>query len=134
MNCSEKSLEPIQPLPQGIQSCLKLTIQGLGEIPGFKNSKSIFRNKEGKPFIATNPEFKVWMERAIRLLEYQLRSGLQTIGTGMPMEHSQHCLIALSKQSGSFDDSVKWIPEMSVRAVKCKPGEEGAEIIIERIG
>lgn len=91
---------------------LKLRI--LGVPPAFKNSKAIFRKKDGTPFIATNPKYKKWMENTIVTLRSQLRFLSQATTEGMRMESCPHALIALLQQSKDFDDSIQWMPKMEI--------------------
>lgn len=105
-----------------------LEIKGLGEIPSFKNSKVLAR---GRMF--TKPAYQKTMERITRSFEFQLKSALQTTGTGTPMEPYQPCSIVSLGQLVPLDDSRQWIPEIHVKAVKVSKGQEGAVIMIERI-
>ena len=107
-----------------------LTIQGLGHVPSFKNSKCIYRTKKGQPFIATNPKNKKFMELCTLAIELQLNSLSQTIGGEISTEQVQQSLIVWSKE---FDDSRQWIPEIHVKMKKVSKGMEGAIIIIEKI-
>lgn len=53
---------------------LKLTIQGLGPVPSFKNTKQIVWNKRTRrPMIITDPKKKRWMDAACHSFESQLR-------------------------------------------------------------
>lgn len=102
-----------------------LKISGLGNVPSFKNNKMLTRGK-----MITDPVKQKWMDRATRSLESQLLSAIRRTLAGTPMVPNQHFWIALSEQ---FDDSVQWIPEISVKATKCEKGEEGADILIEML-
>ncbi len=127
MNNLPPSSGEIHPSPQEIH----ILIKGLGHVPSFKNTKSIFRRKgSGVPFIMTNPARKEWMDKAIQLIESQLRSKCQTIAGATATEHSLHSWIASSMP---LDDSRQWIPEIHVTVEEVPKGEEGAEIKIERL-
>lgn len=90
-----------------------------------KNSKMITRGR-----LITKPETQKWMQQCETAFELQLRSLYQTTVDAMLTAHKLRFWI----QSVMFlDDSVKWIPEINM-AVKFVPkGQEGAEIIIERL-
>lgn len=119
---SEGTLSPTQ---------IRLTIRGLGNVPSFKNTKSIYRNhKTGRPFIATKKEYKETMQQIIRSIESQLCSAFQTSTAAMPTAPSLAFWIASSLP---LDDSRQWIPAISALAVKVEPGDEGCDILIERL-
>lgn len=105
-----------------------IIIQGLGEIPSYKNKKVIGRSPKGQAVLYTKPEVKEQMERITKAIEFQLRSLLQTEGTG-----TGTACIPLSKIVSSLplDDSLAWIGSHSVNWRRVKKGEEGAEITIE---
>lgn len=112
-------------------STLQIEIKGIGHCPSFKNTKSIFRNhKTGKPFIATQPKKKQWMEQAIQLIASQLCSAYRTTSNGTQTAPSLPSWIAAS---APLDDSWQWVPEHHVTTVKCAKGEEGATITITRL-
>jgi hypothetical protein len=116
------------------KSGICLTIQNQGCPPSFKNSKTLFRNKKTKKlFIATNPKNKKWMESAIRSLESQLKSFIQTREGVIWTELAPACLIALLNPLTMFDDSLQHIPEINIRCRKVDKGLEGAIIILEEI-
>lgn len=102
-----------------------LTIEGLGHVPSFKNSKLLTRGRT-----ITKPEYQAWMERAVRSIVSALRSEFQTRGIEITMGPSAlssiACLLPL-------DDSRQWIPEHSVTTQCVSPGQEGAVVKIERI-
>lgn len=104
---------------------LVLKIVESGNVPSFKNNKMLTRGK-----LITAPEKQKWMDLATRSLESQLLSAIRRTLAAMPMAPNQQFWIALSEQ---FDDSVQWIPEISVKATKCEKGEEGADILIEML-
>jgi hypothetical protein len=104
---------------------ITLEIRDLGPVPAFKNSKMLTRGR-----IIAKPEFQVWMQRAIRSLEFQLRSVIPTTGVGTLTEQEALCLIVSLLPD---DDSRQWIPELSIKAVSCDKGNDGATIEITPI-
>src|SRR3990167_9633469 len=101
-----------------------ISLQGHGPPVSFKNSKAIFRNcKNGKPFIATKPEYKTWMERVTRDLQSQLNFLFQTIEGATSTAVHQPCLTALLQHCTKFDDSRQWIPSLTVRARSAETDE-----------
>jgi hypothetical protein len=107
---------------------IKLVVQGLGEVPSFKNKKVIGRSRNGKATLYTKGNVKDQMELFTRALEFQLRSLLQTSGTVTEMGCIPPSKIASSLP---LDDSLAWIGTHSVSWRKVKKGEEGFEITIE---
>jgi hypothetical protein len=104
---------------------IKLSVRGLGHVPSFKNSKQWTGRK-----LITKPERQKWMAQCIRSFESQLRSTFLTGEKGMQTGLNRQSWIALSLP---LDDSVSWIPEISVRVVRVPAGDEGADILIERV-
>lgn len=97
----------------------------------FKNSKMLLPAKDNRPaMLITAPEKQKAMKEYIRAIEYELCSAFRTSATGMPMGHRLRSWIA---SCVPLDDSVKWIRELSVVVEDVEPGEEGADITIERI-
>lgn len=101
---------------------VRLFIHGMGHVPSFKNSKMLCRGN-----LITDPKKRAWMDAATDSLESQLRCVSRIIGDGMQTAHCLQSLIACATQ---FDDSVQWVPELHVRAVKCAKGDEGADIVV----
>lgn len=104
-------------------------------IPSFKNSKRwITKLPNGKPLkrplLITSPEFQEWMEKAVQSLESQLLSLCRTGPEGTPLERSK--LFAMLSQLPA-DDSVNDLREGCWKVVRVQPGEEGCEIVIERL-
>ena len=97
----------------------------MGEVPSFKNSKMIARGR-----LITDPRKQRWMDQASALFESQLRSFIRAKGiptlTGEP-------LLASIASSVPLDDSRAWIAELSVNWRHVSKGQEGAEILIEKI-
>lgn len=113
------------PSPSGSKLCLK--IRGLGHVPSFKNSKMILWAQKR---IMTKPEHQHWMEAAAQSFESQLRSALATSATGTttgPIPLSS--IVSFMP----LDDSRKWIPQHSVSTQLVCKGDEGADVVIERI-
>ncbi len=119
---SDASSQVVRNLPL----LLTLEIKGLGHVPSFKNRRIAVA--AGKMIVL--PEVKQRMERITRAFELALRSLCQTEGCGTSTECSLQSWI---RSRVPLEDSWDWIPEISIRAVAVKPGEEGAIITIERI-
>ncbi len=108
-------------------SPVTLTVRGLGHVPSFKNSKMIlWRQKR----IMTKPEVQQWMEAVTESFASQLRSEFQTRGIAITTG-----LSALSQIASSLplDDSRKWMPTHSVNTLLVSKGQEGADVLIERL-
>lgn len=105
--------------------CVRIVIAGISHVPSFKNSKMIARGR-----LITLPARQKWMEQAIRVIESQLRSGSAisegAISTGP-------CPLSWIASSLPADDSWQWIPEIRVQVQRVTKGQEGAEILIERL-
>ncbi len=127
MNCNEDVNLPVRTPGSGI----RLTVTGLGHVPSFKNKKrAILDRKTGKMRTLTEPETKKWMERCIQSFEYQLLSAFLITEGGMQTVLSPHSWTA------SFlplNDSVQWIPEITIRVEQVEKGAEGAIIEITRL-
>jgi hypothetical protein len=132
MNANTDNTSTILTLEQKLSKAgIALVIQGIGHVPSFKNTKGIYRNKRtGKPFIATDPKKKAWMQSAIHNLESQLH-GLFPIGANET--HGEWRKRLQTASPLPLDDSLAWmIPgQQSIRFVN--KGEEGAIIYIEKI-
>ena len=106
---------------------MKFIIQGLGEVPSFKNTKQIIRPKNRRAMLITAPRKRAWMDQASALLECQLRSCIPASGiptlTGAPLLYAIASLLPL-------DDSRKWIATLNVAWRPVSKGLEGAEIEI----
>ena len=123
-----KNLPSASPTPASPSSApTALQIRGLSHVPSFKNSKLLlWRQKR----IITKPEYQHWMDAATRSIESQLRSALATSGIGTTTGLTALWPIASLLP---LDDSRKWIPEHCVRTRLVSRGDEGADILIERI-
>lgn len=108
---------------------LTLKIRGIGNPTSFKNTKSIYRRKNGTPFIATKHEKKEWMQRAARLIESQLYSVLATTGAAITPE----CWKRFATFWLPLDDAWQFLEIGSVKTILVPAGEEGADVIIERL-
>lgn len=106
-------------------STIRLSVNRLGHVPSFKNNKMLARGR-----LITDPKKQEWMEQCIRSIESQLRSVYQTIDTGTLTGLSLPCWIASSLP---HDDSVQWISSLRVEVVTVEAGQEGAEIVVERV-
>jgi hypothetical protein len=104
-------------------------------IPSFKNSKRwVTKLPNGKPLkrplLITSPEYQEWMAQAVQSLEFQLLSTSPTDSGGTQPERSRlFAMLSLLP----VDDSVNDLPEGSWKVVKVPPGEEGCQIVIERL-
>ena len=116
------------PTPASPCSPLTLTVQGLGNIPSFKNSKQLF-SRNGRPCMATKSEYAKLMQRLTRAFASQLTSYFQTIAAETSTEPSQPCSTAL----WPLDDSRQWIAELRVTSSQVPSGQEGVVLKIERI-
>lgn len=106
---------------------IHIQIQGLGHCPSFKNSKLLLWNQRRA---ITKPEYQKWMQAAIRLIESQLLSALATRGIEITTGPLAPSLIASYLP---LDDSRKWIPSHSVSTQLVSKGNEGADLVIERL-
>ena len=112
-------------------SALNLVIQGLGHCPSFKNSKMICQPRgRSRAMLITDPKKRKWMDKATLLIESQLRSWLATTGTGTSTDAQARSKIVSSLP---LDDSLRWIGSLSVTWRRVRKGEEGAEILVERM-
>lgn len=102
-----------------------LKIQGVGEIPSFKNSKMIARGR-----LITDPRKQKIMERITRSFEFQLRSLSQTTEAGTGTAHIPPSKIVSFMP---LDDSLDWIPEHSVKLQRVSKEQAGAIVTIERL-
>lgn len=103
----------------------------MGDVPSFKNRKrAILDRNTGKMRTLTEPHTKQWMERCIKSFESQLYSAMQTIAGGTLTAQQARSLIVSALP---LDDSRAWIPEMHIHSIDVEIGEDGADVIIERI-
>lgn len=78
----------------------------------------------------TKPEYQTWMDNAVQSFASQLSSEFRTRGIEITTAHSPLSQIA---SLVPLDDSRKWIPEHSVSTQIVSTGNEGCDIVIERI-
>jgi hypothetical protein len=104
---------------------IRLTIQGLGEVVSFKNSKVI---ASGKLF--TKPRYAEWMKNCTDSFALQLLCEYRTRENATPTGLSRPSWIALSVP---LDDSVREIVEERIVVQFVEKGQEGAEIVIENL-
>jgi hypothetical protein len=110
---------------------IRLQVRGLGHVISFKNKKrAILDRHTGKMRTMTEAKAQEWMKRCVQAFESQLICAYQTTEGAMPMARSRRSWIAWSVPQ---DDSVTWIPEEMIRVVRVAKGEEGADILIERL-
>ncbi len=109
---------------------LRLEIRGFGHPPSFKNSKSIYRRRDGKPFIATGKKGKAWMAQATASIASQLQSAALTACGATSTEEQRRYWIALSMP---LDDCRQIIREIIIKTEDVEPGQEGADIVIEKL-
>lgn len=96
-----------------------LIVRGLGHIPALKNSMYAIVDKKNRE----------WKRRCIQLFGSQLLSGTATGEPATLTPHSLRCLTQLLP----LDDGWRHIPEINIRCVQVPKGQEGAEIVIERL-
>lgn len=110
---------------------ISLEVQGLGPVPALKNSKrAILDSKTGHMRTLTEPKVKEWMRRCVQSFVSQLYSGILPIDVGTSTELQARSLIASSLPE---DDCWTCLPQLSVTAVKCARGEDGATVTITRL-
>ncbi len=132
----------------------KVTLEIHGKIPSYKNNKMLIRpsakalmsaimtgDLKGaralihaylkKPIVMiTKPEYQRTMETMIASIESQLLSVSQTASGQIYPASLTLSWIALSVPA---DDCWTKLPKIVIEAELCKPGEEGATIVIERL-
>lgn len=115
---------------------LLLKIRGLGPTPSFKNMKRISGLKrqsdgtwKGNPTLRTKPEGKLWMDRAIKLLESMLYSESATRGFGTTPACLKRFVMCLLPRDDRWED----LEIGSVKTILVPEGEEGVDIIVEAI-
>lgn len=106
---------------------MKLSVQGLGHVPSFKNHKRIITNP--KPRLITKPAHHEWMDKAAASIESQLISLYQIAEAETPTGQSLQSWI---QSSMPLDDDLVWIGVPCGNWRRVKLGEEGCEITIEQ--
>lgn len=104
---------------------LRLTIQGIGHVPSMKNSKV-----KAPSGIFTKPQYARWMQACKDSFALQLLCAYRTTENATPTGRSRQSWIASSLP---LDDSVREIVDERVVVQIVEPGQEGAEILIERL-
>jgi hypothetical protein len=125
-NISRVALNPSMPGTPTI----RLQIRGLGNIAGFKNSKRIVRRKNSQSMmIISDADLKKRKTAIIQSFVSQLRSTLIPSGD-VTQTDARVLYLTLSLP---HDDCWTAIPELIVRSELVETGEEGADILIERL-
>lgn len=112
-----------------------LVLQVRGGIPSFKNNKILVaKDRRGRPLsrplLITKPEFQKRMKEIEDSFVLQLLSAFRTEGGQTLTGSSLRSAIASSVPA---DDCWTQIPEITIRAELCAPGQEGATITLQRI-
>ena len=105
-------------------SALTLVIKGMA-IPAFKNRKVVCGKR-----LVTHPKQKRMMLQIEESFACQLLSASQTAAAATSTGRSPLSWILSSVPA---DDCWTQVPEISVRAELCAPGDEGATVLIERL-
>lgn len=109
---------------------LKLSIRGLGPVPSLKNAKRvIFDKAKGHMRPLTEPRVRKWMDKATRALRLQLISAFQQIESPTWTGDFRQFLMFYVPA----DDRRQIITDLEIHNVQVEPGEEGADILIERL-
>lgn len=103
---------------------IKLVVKGF-HVPSFKNSKMLTRGR-----LITKPEYQHQMEQITQAFESQLRSWFQT--NGIETGTGPTALLQIASLL-PLDDSLKWIAEHCVAWRRVSKGNEGAELIVEKL-
>lgn len=105
-------------------------------IPSFKNNKMLITKKPNgqplrEPMLITRPDLQKRMAKITESFVSQLRCAFRTESGEILTGCSLQSAIALCVPD---DDCWTRLPEITVRSELCAPGEEGATVVIERIG
>lgn len=106
-----------------------LTISGIGHCLSFKNRKHAGRTPSGGMTVYTEKRIKAWMNQAKSVIASQLRSAAAT-ELGATLTESQLRFWIVSRIP--LNDCRQVICKLIVEDQQVEPGQEGAEIIIER--
>lgn len=109
---------------------LLIHIRGLGHVPSFKNSKQITRPRGKKAGLVTKPEYQKIKEAITQSIVSNLLSVFLITDAGTPMGQSRLSLIVSAMPE---DDSRQWLEQGRWECQTVAPGEEGADILIERL-
>lgn len=108
-----------------MNTCEGVRLEIKSVVPSFKNRKRIVQNR-----LITHPEIKERMEQVINDFVSQLISVMQqregAILTGPRARFWIACLLP-------EDDCWTCLPELTIKASRCEPGDEGATVTIEPI-
>ena len=131
------------PSPAGKFPPVHLKVRGVENVASFKNSKEIIQlpikgtpkcgqcgKRPGRPMLITKPERKKQMAAITESFVSQLQCELATRGIATLTGRSLLCSIA---SWVPLDDSRKWIVEINVSSLPVAKGDEGADIVIDRI-
>ncbi len=112
-------------------SSISLSVQGMGNVPSFKNSKrAILDSRNGKLRTLTPKATKALMEAIVESFVSQLWSVSQTGDGGIWMGPSAPSLIVSSLPA---DDSINDIVEINIRSERVPKGQEGAHLTIVEV-
>jgi hypothetical protein len=108
-----------------LDQSVKLVIRGR-HIPSFKNAKRIVGEK-----LITDPEIKARKKAIEEDFVWQLLSDIRIGVLATQMGLSRRSLIALLLPE---DDCWTVIPEITIKCELVEDGEEGCEVVIQKIG
>lgn len=115
---------PATPLKDSIPICLEIK----GNIIPFKNRKRVYQDSSGRLHTATESKVRDHMNVITRSFEFQLlaifRDGVTVTGCSL------QSWIASSMPG---DDSLDWIPLITVTGKRVKPGFEKTIVTIEKL-
>lgn len=119
---------PLAPAPSG---GIRLTVQGLGQVPSFKNNKrAILDRNTSKMRTLTEPKTKRWMNQCIDQFESQLLTCFQIKEGETVGEWRKRLRTALLPL---LDDSWKHMLPGAQNVRIVPKGNEGAEITIDPV-
>lgn len=104
---------------------IRLTVLGLGHVPSFKNGKMLARGR-----LITDPKKQKWMEKAAASIGSQLSSLslIAAAGTETAQSARSWTLSCLP-----LDDDLDWIGVPCGSWQRVKKGDEGCEVLIEKL-
>lgn len=109
---------------------LRLSIRSIGSVPSLKNAKMvIFDREKGHMRPLTEPRVQKWMAKATRLLRLQLIFAFQQTGSPISTEDFLRFLTFYVPA----DDRRQIITDLEIHNVQVELGQEGADILIERL-
>jgi hypothetical protein len=105
---------------------IRIEIKNLGPIPSFKNRKRVAGKR-----IVTDPEVQHWMELCTQSIMLQLNSEyLRQVKGKMRITKPLPVWIA---ENMPLDDSISWIPNLTITTTVVPEGQEGATITYTKI-